>query len=46
MVPVQGNKVRKLVKSLYRLKQVSIQSHEKFDNEIMSNEFRFNTTSV
>ena len=46
MVLVQGNKVLKLVKSLYWLKEVSIQWHEKFDNEIMSNEFRFNATSV
>ena len=46
MVPIQGNKVLKLVKSLYRLKQVLIQWHEKFDNEMMSNEFRFNATNV
>ena len=30
MVLVQGNKVLKLVKSLYRLKQVSIQWHQTF----------------
>ena len=46
MVLVQGNKVLKLVKSLYRLKQVSIQWHENFDNEMMSNESKFNATSV
>ena len=46
MVLVQGSKVLKLVKSLYRLKQVSIQLHEKFDNKMMSNEFRFNATNM
>ena len=46
MVLVQGNKVCRLVESLYRLKQVSIKWHKKFDNKIMSNEFRFNVTSV
>ena len=42
MVLVQGNKVCRLVKSLYRLKQVSKQWHEKFDNAMMSNEFWIN----
>ena len=46
MILVQGNKVCKLVKSLYRLKRVSMQCHEKFDNKMMSNEFGFNATSV
>ena len=46
MILVQGNKVFKLVKSLYKLKQVSMQGHEKFNKEMMSNEFRFNVTSV
>ena len=46
MVLVQGNKERKFVESLYRLKQVSMQRHEKFNKEMMSNEFRFNATSV
>ena len=46
MVLAQGNKESKFVKSLYRLKQVSMQGHEKFNKEMMSNEFRFNVTSV
>ena len=38
----QENKVSKFVKSLYRLKQVPKQWHEKFDSIILSNDFQIN----
>ena len=40
--PGNGNKVCKLVKSLYGLKQAPKQWHEKFDNVMISNDFKIN----
>ena len=40
--PGQEKKVCKLVKSLYRLKQAPKLWHEKFDNVIMSHDFKIN----
>uniref|UniRef100_A0A2N9EK44 Integrase catalytic domain-containing protein n=1 Tax=Fagus sylvatica TaxID=28930 RepID=A0A2N9EK44_FAGSY len=42
IVPGKEKKVCRLVKSLYGLKQAPKQWHEKFDNAMMSNEFRIN----
>ncbi|KAK4838656.1 hypothetical protein QYF36_015417 [Acer negundo] len=40
--PGQVKKVFELVKSLYNLKQAPKQWHKKFDNAMMSNEFKIN----
>ena len=42
IAPGQEKKVCKLVKSLYGLKQAPKQWHEKFDNIMMSNDFKIN----
>ena len=42
IAPGQEKKVCKLVKSLYWLKQAPKQWHEKFDNIMMSNDFKIN----
>jgi len=42
VIPGQENKVYKLDKSLYGLKEAHKQWHEKFDNLMISNEFKVN----
>ena len=42
IAPRQGKKMCKLVKSLYGLKQAPKRWHEKFDNIMMSNDFKIN----
>ena len=42
IIPDQEKKVYRLVKSLYELKQIPKQWHEKFDNAMMSDRLRIN----